>query len=160
MTTQKYTSGVAVGTYRGGTGRVSCPPHSPILVEASGEGYYVARCLACGLRGPEREGDREGKVAFDESVAQSGWQPYSPECVEEEFCELRVDGVLGSWHPAPLESLMRSLRVGSEPRRRMRGTLTEGEQALHLGKKPTMPRGVLFLWQGLRFFAWGCCSPC
>jgi hypothetical protein len=21
---------------------------------------------------------------------------YSPECVEEEFCELRVDGVLGS----------------------------------------------------------------
>ena len=24
--------------------------------------------------------------------------PYSPECVEVEFCELRLYGVLGSWH--------------------------------------------------------------
>ena len=50
---------------------------------------------------------------------------------------------------------MRSLRVGTEPRRRMRGTLTEGEQALHLGKKPTMPRGVLFLLAGVALFCLG-----
>ena len=61
-----------MGLHRGGTGRVSCPPHSPILVEASGEDYYVARCLACGLSGPEREDAWEAKLAFDESVEQSG----------------------------------------------------------------------------------------
>jgi hypothetical protein len=72
MTTQKYTRGVPVGSHRGGTRRVSCPPHSPILVEASGEGYCVARCLACGLSGPEQEDYWEAKLAFDESVEQSG----------------------------------------------------------------------------------------
>jgi hypothetical protein len=72
MTTQKYTLGVPVGSHRGGTGNVSCSPHSPVLVEASEEGSYLARCLACGLSGPKREDDWRAKRAFDESVEQSG----------------------------------------------------------------------------------------
>ena len=49
---------------------------------------------------------------------------------------------------------MRSLREGTEPRR-MRGTLREGERALRLGKKPRMPRGVLFLLAGVTLFCLG-----
>ena len=37
----------------------------------------------------------------------------------------------------------------------MRGTLTEGEQALRLGKKPRMRRGVLFLLAGVTLFCLG-----
>jgi hypothetical protein len=37
----------------------------------------------------------------------------------------------------------------------MRGTLTEGERALGLGKKPRMRRGVLFLWAGVTLFCLG-----
>ena len=37
----------------------------------------------------------------------------------------------------------------------MRGTLTEGEQALRLGKKPRMRRGVLFLLAGVTPFCLG-----
>src|SRR5215208_954111 len=47
---------------------------------------------------------------------------YSPESVEGKFCELRHDGVLGSWHQALLESMMRSLREGTKPRRNVRDT--------------------------------------
>ena len=72
MTTQKYTLASQMRKHRSGTGRGSCPPHSPILVEASGEGSYVARCLACGLRGAEQEDAWEAKLAFDESVEQRG----------------------------------------------------------------------------------------
>jgi len=42
------------------------------LVETSEEGYCVARWLACGLSGLEREDDLEAKLAFDESIEQSG----------------------------------------------------------------------------------------
>ena len=49
---------------------------------------------------------------------------------------------------------MRSLREGTEPRR-MRGTLREGERALHLGKKPRMRPGVLFLLAGVTLFCLG-----
>ena len=38
------------------------------MVAASGGGRYAASCLACGLRGPEREDGWEAKVAFDEAV--------------------------------------------------------------------------------------------
>src|SRR3954469_6896250 len=37
----------------------------------------------------------------------------------------------------------------------MRGTLTEGERALRLGKKPRMRRGVLFLLAGVTLFCLG-----
>lgn len=37
----------------------------------------------------------------------------------------------------------------------MRGTLTEGEQALRLGKKPRMRRGILFLLAGVTLFCLG-----
>jgi hypothetical protein len=39
-------------------------------------------------------------------VSRSGL--YSPECVEEEFCELRIDGVLRSW-----TSVLRNSRKSS-----------------------------------------------
>jgi hypothetical protein len=46
-------------------GRRGCPPHGPLLVEGVGGGSpvarYVARCLACGLVGPEREDVMEAK---------------------------------------------------------------------------------------------------
>jgi hypothetical protein len=53
---------------------------------------------------------------------------YSPKCVEGEFCEVELPlyGVLGSWHPAPLESMMRSLREGREPRRNARDSQRRG----------------------------------
>ncbi len=66
MTTQKGTPGPQVRRHRGRSGR--CPPHGPILVDASEEGYYVASCLACGAAGPEREDGWEAKLAFDETV--------------------------------------------------------------------------------------------
>ena len=47
--------------------RASCPPHAPIVVEASEAGYRAAQCLACGARGPEREDVWEAKAAFDEA---------------------------------------------------------------------------------------------
>jgi hypothetical protein len=48
--------------------RGSCPPHGPIMVASSGEGHFVASCLACGFRGPERDDGWEAKLAFDEAV--------------------------------------------------------------------------------------------
>jgi hypothetical protein len=44
-----------------------CPPHTPLLVQATGYGYGLARCLACGLQGPERQNSSKARQAFDES---------------------------------------------------------------------------------------------
>jgi len=46
--------------------RKSCPPHTPLLVQCSGEGHYVAQCLACGLEGPDREDASKARLAFEE----------------------------------------------------------------------------------------------
>jgi hypothetical protein len=47
--------------------RKGCPPHGPHLIDAVEDGLsYVARCLKCGLVGPEREDGLEAKLAFDE----------------------------------------------------------------------------------------------
>jgi hypothetical protein len=51
---------------RGGEKR--CPPHGPIMVTASDEGYYLASCLACGTAGPRQEDRWEAKLACDETV--------------------------------------------------------------------------------------------
>ena len=48
-----------------GRSRDVCPPHGPHLVEALEEGRHAARCLRCGLVGPEREDSLEAKLAFD-----------------------------------------------------------------------------------------------
>ena len=47
--------------------RMPCPPHGPIVVDASEEGYYVASCLTCKVVGPEREDALKAKLAFDET---------------------------------------------------------------------------------------------
>jgi hypothetical protein len=49
-----------------GRGLKGCPPHGPHVVDALKEGSYVARCLACGLVGPERQAGLEAKLAFDQ----------------------------------------------------------------------------------------------
>lgn len=69
MTVQKRTPDHPAERHAGpGERRTSCPPHGPIMVDASESGYYVASCLACGLRGPEREDGWEAKAAFDEAI--------------------------------------------------------------------------------------------
>jgi hypothetical protein len=45
-------------------GRRGCP-HGTFLVEAVGGGSHVARCLACGLIGPEREDAMEAKRTLE-----------------------------------------------------------------------------------------------
>jgi hypothetical protein len=50
--------------------RGPCPPHTPLLVRASGEGYYVAQCLACGLQGPKRRDTPKALLAFEEALPQ------------------------------------------------------------------------------------------
>ena len=47
-----------------------CPPHTPLLVQASGVGYSVVRCLACGLKGPKRRGTLKALLAFEEAFPQ------------------------------------------------------------------------------------------
>lgn len=44
-----------------------CPPHGPIVVEATEGGYYVASCLTCGVLGPAREDSLKAKLAFDQT---------------------------------------------------------------------------------------------
>jgi hypothetical protein len=66
MTTQKSTFGPPVREHWDEAGH--CPPDGPIKVNASGEGHYVAWCLACGVAGPQREDGWEAKLAFDETV--------------------------------------------------------------------------------------------
>ena len=56
-------------------GSRGCPPHGPLLIDPVGEEKHVARCLACGLSGPERADVAEAKLAFDEA-AKAGW-PWS-----------------------------------------------------------------------------------
>jgi hypothetical protein len=43
------------------------PPHTPLLVQATGYGYCLVRCLACRLQGPKRENTSKARLAFDES---------------------------------------------------------------------------------------------
>lgn len=43
-----------------------CPPHGPLLVEVSAGKPCVARCLACGVCGPETPDSSEAKLAFEE----------------------------------------------------------------------------------------------
>ena len=49
-----------------------CPPHGPLLVDACEGDHYLARCLSCGLIGPEREDGRKAKLAFDKAVRYRG----------------------------------------------------------------------------------------
>ena len=49
-----------------GRRRKGCPLHGPHVVDAVKEGSYVARCLACGVAGPERQDGLEAKLAFDQ----------------------------------------------------------------------------------------------
>ena len=44
-----------------------CPPHTPLLVQNSGESYRVAWCLACGLQGPQRRDTSKALLAFEEA---------------------------------------------------------------------------------------------
>jgi len=44
-----------------------CPPHTPLLLQATEDGYRVARCLVCGLLGPKRENSSKARLAFEES---------------------------------------------------------------------------------------------
>jgi hypothetical protein len=43
-----------------------CPPHTPLLLQPTEDGRCLARCLACGLLGPERENSSKAYLAFDE----------------------------------------------------------------------------------------------
>ena len=45
----------------------SCPPHTPLLLQATEDGYFVVRCLACGLLGPKRANTSKAHRAFEES---------------------------------------------------------------------------------------------
>ena len=47
--------------------RKRCPRHGPLVGEATEEGSYTLRCLACGVKGPEREDTLKAKLAFDET---------------------------------------------------------------------------------------------
>jgi hypothetical protein len=47
-----------------------CPPHTPLLIQDSGEEYRVARCLACGLQGPKRRNTPKALLAFEEAFPQ------------------------------------------------------------------------------------------
>jgi hypothetical protein len=47
--------------------RMPCPPHGPIVVDASEEGYYVASCMTFKVVGPGREDTLKAKLAFDET---------------------------------------------------------------------------------------------
>ena len=47
-----------------------CPPHTPLLIQSSGDGHYVARCLACGLGGPDREDASKARLAFVEEASK------------------------------------------------------------------------------------------
>jgi hypothetical protein len=54
------------------------------------------------------------------AIHRSAWK------VNSQKLNFRLTEVLGSWHPAPLESMMRSLREGIEPGRNARDTQRRG----------------------------------
>lgn len=60
-------------------GRGSCPPHTPLMVEAVEEGSYAARCVRCGLVGPAGKDVLEAKEAFEDMhrSSQEGRSPKS-----------------------------------------------------------------------------------
>jgi hypothetical protein len=45
--------------------RKPCPPHTPLLLQPTEDGYCLVRCLACGLLGTERENSSKAHLAFD-----------------------------------------------------------------------------------------------
>jgi hypothetical protein len=73
------------------------PRHSPLVGEATEEGSYTLRCLACGVKGPEREDTLKAKLAFDEIFVANDC--YSPTFREEEFSEVRPEDkwVAATW---------------------------------------------------------------
>jgi hypothetical protein len=50
--------------------RSACPPHTPLMGNATEEGSYTVQCLACGLQGPPSDDLLNAKLAFDEAFAQ------------------------------------------------------------------------------------------
>ena len=46
--------------------RMLRPPHTPLLVRATEDGHCVARCLACGLQGPERENSSKARLVSEQ----------------------------------------------------------------------------------------------
>jgi len=50
--------------------RNHCPPHTPLLIQSSGDGHYIARCLACGVGGPERNNTWKARLAFVEESSK------------------------------------------------------------------------------------------
>ena len=62
------------------------PRHGPLVGEATEEGSYTLRCLACGVKGPEREDTLKAKLAFDETFVANDC--YSPTFREVEFSEV------------------------------------------------------------------------
>jgi hypothetical protein len=44
----------------------TCPPHTPLLLQATEDGHRVVRCLACGLLGPKRESVSKARLALEE----------------------------------------------------------------------------------------------
>ncbi len=64
------------------------PRHGPLVGEATEEGSYTLRCLACGVKGPEREDTLKAKLAFDETFVANDC--YSPTFREVEFSEVHI----------------------------------------------------------------------
>ena len=46
--------------------RKPCPPHGPIVIDASEGSCFVASCLGCRVVGPAREDATKAKLAFDQ----------------------------------------------------------------------------------------------
>jgi len=106
-----------------GHGRKPCPPHGPHVVYAVGDTSFVARCLACVTRGPQRADSLETKLAFDESF----------EAVRYE--RLRVVHLAYIPTPAP-RSMVQPLR-GEQTFTRRRRTATCPPSRLGSATRPT-----------------------
>jgi hypothetical protein len=81
------------------------PPHGPVAAGATlgtaplwakpprkgptrSDGSYTLRCLACGVKGPEREDTLRAKLAFEETFVANDC--YSPTFREVEFSEVHI----------------------------------------------------------------------